>query len=401
MKKPLVFLMTLIILSLTLFGCGSKDNNDNSQDNNSNTVTQTSDIKQLSNVVGFSKESYDVENDYQPFVNNTHDIAYCNEGYYFFEREYLYFFDKASKKAVPVCNKPDCEHEDDSCNAHFSVDQFYVASGVFYHDSHIYILGTDGEQFSTKLYLYKISKDGTSREKTCYLGNYGSNVSTYSLEFIIHKNNGYLLFSDDNMSQLKTFNINDDKPKLKEIDKIKGTGANLYRLTGFGDVVAYQYGCFSDESMEHFEGGIKLIINGKPQTVVEGAIKTYFITDGKIYYETDSGLDVLNIKDKSTKTFNTPDGANSVTYDGKYFYLYNDGYDDYQFKIYVYDSNEKLIDTVTTPKECTGLLFGSDDFFFADFVDGKKGIMKYFEKSQLGTGKINWKTACEKYYESE
>ena len=48
-------------------------------------------------------------------------ITPADGGYYFLSGNYLCFLDGETLDAVPVCNRPDCQHNDTSCNAYFDV----------------------------------------------------------------------------------------------------------------------------------------------------------------------------------------------------------------------------------------------------------------------------------------
>lgn len=390
MRKTSILLALVIFISVNIFfgGC-SNDKNNSTQENREITSN-------ISNVVGYSEDSFNIENDYQTFFGDDNSIVACNEGYYYFMGEFIYFLDKKTDLAVPLCNKPDCTHtsKDIDCNAYFNVDQYYNHLGLYYYDSNIYIIGNDGKENSNKLYLYKISKDGSVREQSSYLGEFGSNINDMQIRFIIHKGIGYLAYSGDNKYELYSFNINEDKPQMKKIDKINGIGAEIYRLYGCDDGISYQYGCFTDESLETFEGGIKVCLNDKPQVVVNDAIKPYVIANGNVYYETNNGIKIRSLKSNKTENFNTESNSYSLNYDGRYFYAYNVMVDGSQ-AIYVYDNKQNYLGKFNTPDDTFSLLFGDTERFFCMCVDDKNAsVLKYLDKSQIKDN-INiteWKT---------
>ncbi len=384
--KKLAILFALVIFANIIFaGCGN-DKNNSTQEN----LAITSNV---SDVFGYSEDSFNIETDYQTFFSDEHSIVACNEGYYYFMGEFLYFLDKKSDLAVPLCNKPDCTHtsKDIDCNAYFSVEQYYNYLGLFYYDSNIYIIGNDGKENSNKLYLHKISKDGSVREQSSYLGEFGSNINDMQISFIIHKGKGYFAYSGDNKYELYSFNINEDKPQMKKIDEINGIGAEIYRLYGCDNGISYQYGCFTDESLEVYEGGIKVCLDDKPQIIVNEAIKPYVIANSSVYYETNSGIKIKSLKNNKTDDFNTESNSYSLNYDGRYFYAYNVMAEGSQV-IYVYDNNQDYIGKFNTPNDTVGMLFGDTERFFCMCADDTNApVLKYLDKSQIKNNVTEWK----------
>ena len=57
--------------------------------------------------------SFTVGQDDPLCLSSFNNIAIAEDGYYFTSDEHkmLYYFDKATKKIVPVCNRPECFHE--------------------------------------------------------------------------------------------------------------------------------------------------------------------------------------------------------------------------------------------------------------------------------------------------
>ena len=378
------FIVVILIITI-LGGC--------SNDKKSNTIEPSETTSDISDVVGFSEDSFNIETDNQSFFGEDHSIVACNEGYYYFNGEFIYFLDRKSDLSVPLCNKPDCDHANNiNCNAYFPGDQYYNYLGLFYYDSNIYIIGNDGKENSNRLYLYKISKDGSDREQSCFLGEFGSDINSMNIRFIIHKGKGYLAYNEDNNYVLYSFNINENKPQMKKIDEINGLGAEIYRLYGCDNGISYQYGCFTDESLEVYEGGIKVCINDKPQTIVNNAIKPYVIANGNVYYETNTGIKFKSLKNNNTYDFNTEFSAYSLNYDGEYFYAYNVMIDESQ-EIYVYDNNNNYIGKFITPEDTVSLNFGDTERFFCTCADDNNNpVLKYLNKSEIKNDNTEWKT---------
>lgn len=387
MKRVLA--TALVLFAAVFTACG--DGNKSSSELNDNTSTNHPDVS------GFSLDSFNIETDYQPFFDDNNSIVACEEGYYKFADQFLYFIDKNTMQPIPLCAKPDCKHYSgyenyEECNAYFSPTVYMSDKGLFYYNSSLYLIGAIDESNSQSLYLYKISKDGSRRERVCHILDAGSDLNSMNFRFILHKGNGYLSYSGDNKAELFTFNIEDKEAKLSRIDEIQGYGAEIYRLKGCENGISYQYGSFTDDSLETYEGGIKISVENKTETVVKDAVKSYVITNGSVYYEVSDGLKVYSISSKKTRTFETVDNNYSVNYDGKYFYTY-DVMDENPQTLSVYDSNEKYITSLEMPENIRQnfLLFGDVDNFFVNCCK-QDGIWcdMYFDKSKISDENAEW-----------
>lgn len=167
-------------------------------------------------------EEYNLETDYPvsffegaggPFV------APAPDGYYFFIGRYLYYLDKETKTAVPLCNKPECRHAEETdisripeCNAYFYVDE---SPFLQYYEGDIYIATQcvrSAEDPTICNILTKVSADGTVRTNLCPLdrGEYFS--------YAIHRGYlySYMLSSEGEctLSRVQMQNLNGEKEVL-------------------------------------------------------------------------------------------------------------------------------------------------------------------------------------------
>lgn len=399
LMKKTAFILIFSIIILTFFGCGNKDEGQSSAISAKDSKTPV----KISDVNGFSLESFNIETDDQSFFDDNHTLASCNEGYYYFNGEVLCFLDKNSKQSVPLCTKPDCSHNEETpdCNAYFSYMQYEPQFGIYYYNSCLYFLGNDGTEHSKTLYLYKVSKDGTSREQVSRLVEFGSPINKMMIKFIMHKGIGYLSYANKDKAELYSFNVEEKNPQLNKIDEISGPGPELYRMYGCDNGISYQYGHFTDKDYKNFEGGIKLYINGKSQTVVKNAVKPYVVANGNIYYEMKDGVKVYSLKTGKTSDFKTVSNAYSLKYDGKYFYAY-DVMDDNFERLDVYDKNQKYVAEIKMPDcQYPNLLFGDTDMLFCTGSEGSgeksESVMLYFDKSKIESGSGKWTKIDEAY----
>ena len=395
MKKAIIGIIFLVfILSACANSNETKPINPTSAQS-SNTSDASVDTTSLS---GFSWDSFNIETDDPVFMSGYHQIAVCAKGYYFIYSDILYFRDKSSEQCVPVCAKPDCTHENDdlkTCNAYFNNSTFYSNRGVYYYDSNLYMLGNDGKgEFGNGegLYLYKISMDGTHREMLFNLADFASSLSDLKLNFTVHRGKGYISYSEETKSSLVSFDIDDKNLNMTEVDVLEGTAPEFYRLKGYGNYLVYQFFYYEDKNLEKFCGGIKVYDGANHQILIKDAIKTYCITDSKVYYETTKGIKIYDIKTGTTSDLKTENNAYAINCDGKYFYTYDNNSDD-NFVVYVYEKSGEMIDEIKTPESCFDLIFGDEELFFADYM--------FFKKADIGTGNVQWQDICDKYYNTE
>lgn len=401
MLKKVISLMLLFICAINLYGCNNSQNIIDEGKNNTSekSINKISDktIKDLS-LTGFSWDNFNIETDDPVFMSGYHEIALSDKGYYFIHSEILYFMDKSSNKCIPLCSKPDCSHEGkdlESCNAYFNFNTFDASSGLFYYNSNLYILGNDGNGengLGKGLYLYRISYDGTKRERVCHLLDISSSASDMGLRIIIHRGIVYLSYSEENKSTLCSFSINDNKAELKTIDTMEGKSPEFYRLKGYGDYLVYQYFYYDDENLDSFSGGIKVFDGKNKQVLIKDAIKSYCISDSKVYYETSDGIKIYDLKSKKTSDFKAESDYFAINCDGEYFYTYNSELDS-SYEVNVYDKKYNKINSFKSLEGYGELCFGDEKYFFTE--------NKYFNKSDLRKKNVQWKNITDKYYNIE
>lgn len=171
---------------------------------------------------GASDSTNDAISEYQDdnnFVNfNTlHHAANSELGFYFTDIVYdqqLMFYDKKSKKSVPLCGKPNCSHNNKDCNAFLD-----GIEKVFYYDDSVYVIASSKEEVTTFV-LYKLSKDGSTREVVTKLFSYDDEDGGISLEFVIHRGYAYMVKNwsssgnKERTTKLESFSLDDPEKKI-------------------------------------------------------------------------------------------------------------------------------------------------------------------------------------------
>lgn len=245
MKKTIAFVFTVILLVSVLCGCNDKENTYGS--------------------------AFNYKTDYQYYYNTlggcTLPITKSETGYYFFlQNRFLYYLDKESMQATPLCNKVNCLHNDrDECSAYFNTFQvpstIAGANIVQYYEDSLYMLLREEDQYGALLSnsLYKVSLDGTTREHLITFEDYANN-------WIIHR--GYLYFSQvkysDEIKDFTTYDsvsikrlpINDLESEPMEIFNTKNYYESVYGdypFTAYGDYLLLVVRPISSEDIKTYE----------------------------------------------------------------------------------------------------------------------------------------------------
>lgn len=102
MTKKILSAVLAVILTISLSACGGKENAGKAKLPAAQSGGSGSDFQK--NMVG--SNSSEIEN-----------LCETEKGYYLQYDAFIYYVDKESKTATILCNKPECSHLDDYCNA--------------------------------------------------------------------------------------------------------------------------------------------------------------------------------------------------------------------------------------------------------------------------------------------
>lgn len=112
-----------------------------------------------------------------------------DNGYVYYHSGFLYFVNTKSSKATPLCDKPDCLHENDNerCRAYIGAIEG-VKGSIQYYNGGIYypIEITDTKTNETKIYIRRYDVNSLSVKDACELDR---NVSD---GFIVHRGFAYV-----------------------------------------------------------------------------------------------------------------------------------------------------------------------------------------------------------------
>lgn len=93
-------------------------------------------------------DTYIQNENYQNFLDSFSGFVKVDGGYYFINDSTLSFYDAQSKDAYPACNKANCTHSDENCQAYLSVETFYPGMGMYYYNNALYLLGHESDGIS-------------------------------------------------------------------------------------------------------------------------------------------------------------------------------------------------------------------------------------------------------------
>lgn len=178
MLKKLISAGLITALLFSLSACGSKNNS-----NNGTTHSAQSD--------GDSALSTDFQRHMKTMdCFRINAASETGTGWYFQYNGLLYYIDKETMKAIPVCSKPDCKHNDNTCNSWVNTLSLNYYAGSLYYDNSDLDKTPDGIQR-----LFSMALDGAEHkeEQTLQLQyqRYGTMSPT-----IIHKGVVYFVYAN-------------------------------------------------------------------------------------------------------------------------------------------------------------------------------------------------------------
>src|SRR5699024_5721988 len=112
----------------------------------------------------------DFQSEYYDWTTEPHPIVEVENGYYMLVGYYLYYVDKETMEYTPLCNKPNCLHQEETdqmkvmdCNAMVRLDRL-ICTNLNYYKQHLYIAAIELLARSEERRVGKESKTGLARE---------------------------------------------------------------------------------------------------------------------------------------------------------------------------------------------------------------------------------------------
>ena len=379
MKKTIICITILLLIFSQLIGCSETALQINTEQNS---------------------DDYILKEDYQNYLNPYCGFVKGDNGYYFISNSLICFFDTTDNQIYPVCGKPDCSHNSESCSAFLSSFYFYPYILSYYNNA-LYVLGWETENSKVRHnYIYQISLETYKRKRAAYLFD---SMGLDNIWFSIHRGYVYYLYNYDYSLSQKTASIyrvklgNTKKNSSEKIYEFNGIGANISGLSAYGNNLFFMTSEYEDEAGNGYntEANILNIHTSEVRKIADASFASY-INDEYVYFENNTTeVNRVNINTNEEEFFCNIDGPAYISADSNYIYFDNRQkmYTDESFKdrkISVYDKSGKFITEVIPKNPKDDCYFGGDDIMiFKETVTGEvtesDGLKNFYvlDKSQL------------------
>lgn len=419
MKKNIgITFLVLFFLVIGLTGCGKKELGD--------TYIEGSDYQYM----------------YMGDDNLYMHQARGRNGYFFLQGHYIYYLDDATQKLVPLCNKADCLHDQETeadryseCNAYVDMSGI-VWVGIAYCNGYLYYIEAGAEDGFYQT-LYRMKEDGSEREKLYQWDGMSVEQWCVHRDVLYYVEHTYTTEADaQGISQsvehyaVKSLSLKGNKKPSTIYEPEAGlTIYTLGTLQAYGNHVYFMNNAVTtldtdqitdDNYMDY------MYFKYMTYDITTGTVSELTIPDmekGEIVQnitfwqnklilqpvDSNQELDYVNtvyladLDGSNAEVFmeNIPQGTQFIS-DGQYLYLSNSslvssGYGETQ-QYQVYDANLKLVDTLGMPSES----FFHPEMSFLNFLDpeigpadgmymflkkedGSGAELSYFDKSTIGT----------------
>lgn len=392
MKRLTAAVLALIMLSgICITGC-AKDVNDAADDSES--------------AINYST---DMQITYHTTGSNV-PMTKSDKGYYYVGGDGIVIFvDKESKKATPLCTKPNCLHDDpETCDAYFdfSISNLIdpavgsVTTAIQYNEGSLYMVCGEYDESYIKYnrYLLKADPDGTNRERATDYLEHSFN------DWFIHR--GYFYYSTDSSILRKPLdNLKSDSEVVYKTENFEEDNGNTYssfraydnylysgmtELNETGNFLDSYNICVNLDTLEVKKLKNNIDENAQPLTFFGDKFITTRFEGENVTYEIRK-LDGENSTDLFTKK---EDEIQTISSDGKYIYSDNrmqvavSGAKEQI--ITIYDLNMEQVDSFTFTGIGKGVcnFFNPQDneFFLLESMDnGGNRILVMADKSQIGS----------------
>ena len=334
-------------------------------------------------------DTYHFETDSQPYMFADlwgYSFAEGPDGYYYFSGGKMRFIDNKSMKDGLLCAKPNCTHEDETCNALIGIP----TENLHYYDGYLYaiVLQYDPRQMRSFFELQRISLDGGSRKKIADITWNEEKCEGTPVFHVVHRGKCYCVIqqnSGENGSDilleidLKTGKIK-ELAQMKGIQSLKAMGNHLYWKRHEKDISICQYDIASGE-LAVWENG-RLLYSCKDRLL----LATYDLQNKeyKLSWKDRAGNDL------GATSFQLKLGKNAFQADERYFYRYPYAGTDRTIDVYDVETLEQIT-VLEIPEEmsasircvvCPGeilILYTTD-----------KATIFYCSVADIGTPNFQW-----------
>ncbi len=180
-------------------------------------------------------DEYISESDYPIYfcANMDYTITPSEKGYFIYSGPILIFFDRESGFSAPVCNRPDCLHEDENCRAYFDHTR---KAFIQCYENHLYLETAEYDANGYLSYwMYRVNPEDCTRERVCQLPYPGE-----SCKYMMHR--GYLYMTHYDIKDPKSQKIVLERVALSELEEKSLTPERLFEKETMSYGPAYIYG---------------------------------------------------------------------------------------------------------------------------------------------------------------
>ena len=344
---------------------------------------------------GCSNKSVDVgssgEDDLQPYWNMFNQpVAAAENGYYYiyqrniqdgvYMKNLIAYMDGQTKSTTILCNKPECRHEDENCDA--ALGDEYNSQSIYYYKGYIYVIKNDESDGNS--YLVQIKPDGSERKTLFELGTISV---AYKLAFggdsvyCYNRVGGYGV--DETQETVRRRSLDGKDDNIIFSYTAKGAQVSAVKLYGNKAFILVTSWTKNSNSADVSAQGKGVYIydtdTQKTELFIDKSVSDFTVdeNEGNIYYFViDDGLYEQKLSTGSrTKLLECEDRVNNyceLSYDGQYLYMCNEMYKNMIYKtdsyVWVVKKDGEIVNKIETAGTyCT--FFGDDKYIFGTNKD--------------------------------
>lgn len=249
------------------------------------------------------------------------------DGYYLInhdgENSYLCYYDYSSKQEVYLCDKPECQHKDESCTAYLAPPN--LSNMIFVYKDHLYmiqnygiIINSLGERTEDTAKIIQMDLDGKNRHDLCKLDE-GYEFEYTSL--VLGNESLYIPVTKTKNVEMKKNNIMSVvvQKKLYQINLKSGEAKNIMDMK-YKDIIGVNGQNIIMTTMSYSEDPQKYLDQKNYQKYDQ------ILMNGKYNYET------YNLETKKTKTMSVKLNEQGYYYQNKSYYTKKDGLYSFDFQ---------------------------------------------------------------------
>lgn len=408
MRRKIFTITMIFVVALTIAGCAKENPGD--------TYVQGSDCQYM-------------------FKTSFHNgKAKGENGYFFLWGHYIYYLDDATRQVVPLCNKADCLHNEETdgsrfadCNAYVNNSIYGSDTGIAFCNGYLYFIEREDDENGWGQTLYRIKEDGSQREKVYHWNNMPVELWCIHRDKLYYTEHTYRTEKTGKSGSEAMENYAVKCMSLKGFGKKKietifeqEQGVTIYSLSSFQAYGNYVYfavhgaatadtsGITDDNYLDNFYFK-HFVYNTKTKELAELRVpgqENGMMVQNVTFWQDKIIMRVYDIRkeltDTTTNYIANLDGSDAKIFrenevqgikylsDGKYLYVSNSplviqGHEEKQ-RYEVYDEKGNLVDILGMPFQTGGdPEIGMEDGSYIIMGDKDDAKLCYFDKSTIGT----------------